>query len=395
MKKGILTIWKNFLDTDISGLAVNLTYVSLFAIFPFIALIIGLSKGFGIDVILVNKLNDIIISNNIGINIVKIAENLVESLNSSLLSGLGIVVIIWSVVNLLMLLEKSFNEIWNVKNNREIGRRILSYIAIIFLIPIFAVLFIGTSSKILSFIQQISAIGNFTLISVEILKLLVSFTIFMVIYYFIPNTNVSFKSSFISSLLVVLSLWILSMFYQLLQSSISKYNTIYGSLAFVPLFLIWVKYIWIIILIGARLSYIIDTNYDSDDIKLPIKYRKEVSLYLLYLINERFLENKKPYNIDELYEVTGIKKYVIRICLDILYNLSFITKTHNQDDIITYQVNKNPEYISIDDYINSFENEGLEYKFDIFEIEEKKEKYNKFIFILSNNKLIKDMGDNL
>ncbi|WP_197407566.1 hypothetical protein, partial [Caviibacter abscessus] len=54
----------------------------------------------------------------------------------------------------------------------------------------------------------------------------------------------------------------------------------------------------------------IDTNYDSDDIKLPIKYRKEVSLYLFYLINERFLENKKPYNIDELYEVTGIKKYV-------------------------------------------------------------------------------------
>lgn len=393
MKKGIFNIWKNFLDADISGLATNLTYVSLFAIFPFIALIIGLSKGFGIDVILVNKLSDIVVSNNIGINIFKIAENLVESLNSSLLSGLGIVVIIWSVVSLLMLLEKSFNDIWNVKNDRELSRRLLSYIAIIFLVPIFAVLFIGTSDKILGFIRQFSTIGNFTLILVKILKLLISLAIFIVIYYFIPNTQVSFKSSIISSVLVVLSLWFLSFFYEMLQSSISTYNTIYGSLAFVPLFLIWVKYVWIIILTGARLSYIIDTNYDNDDIRLPIKYKKEVSLYLLYLINDRFIENKDAYNIDELHEVTGIKKYVLRICLDILYNLSFITKNYNQDEKITYQVNKNPEYTSIDEYIFAFESEGLDENLDIFEIEEKRELFQQFTSILSNNKLIKNMGD--
>ena len=90
-------------------------------------------------------------------------------------------------------------------------------------------------------------------------------------YYIIPNTKVSFKASSISSLMVILFLYIFSMFYTIIQVSISKYNAIYGSLAFVPLFLIWVKFLWLVILIGAKLSYMIDNNYDSNDKKLPIK----------------------------------------------------------------------------------------------------------------------------
>lgn len=396
MKKISKSLLKNLFSTDISRLASNLTYVSLLAIFPFIALILGLSKGFSLDVILVDKIkNTIPETENILSHILKIAENLVKSLNSSLLSGLGIIVIMWSVVNLLMLLEESFNDIWHVKNSREFSRKVINYIAIIFLIPIVTVIFIGTSDKILELTSKIATFGSFTIFLVKFLKFILIFSLFTTMYYIIPNTKVSFKASSISSLMVILFLYIFSMFYTIIQVSISKYNAIYGSLAFVPLFLIWVKFLWLVILIGAKLSYMIDNNYDSNDKKLPIKYEKEISIYILYLIIKRFIANERPYTISELTHVTGIKKYAIRIGINTLCNLSYITKVYTKDDEIMYQVNKNPDYIKLNKYIYDFEMADND-NFDIFENEDSKRKYEELLSVIEvqKDKLILDMEDN-
>ncbi len=396
MRKISKSLLKNLFSTDISRLASNLTYVSLLAIFPFIALILGLSKGFSLDVILVDKIkNTIPETENILSHILKIAENLVKSLNSSLLSGLGIIVIMWSVVNLLMLLEESFNDIWHVKNSREFSRKVINYIAIIFLIPIVTVIFIGTSDKILELTSRIATFGSFTIFLVKFLKFILIFSLFTTMYYIIPNTKVSFKASSISSLMVILFLYIFSMFYTIIQVSISKYNAIYGSLAFVPLFLIWVKFLWLVILIGAKLSYMIDNNYDSNDKKLPIKYEKEISIYILYLIIKRFIANERPYTISELTHVTGIKKYAIRIGINTLCNLSYITKVYAKDDEIMYQVNKNPDYIKLNKYIYDFEMADND-NFDIFENEDSKRKYEELLSVIEvqKDKLILDMEDN-
>lgn len=396
MRKISKSLLKNLFSTDISRLASNLTYVSLLAIFPFIALILGLSKGFSLDVILVDKIkNTIPETENILSHILKIAENLVKSLNSSLLSGLGIIVIMWSVVNLLMLLEESFNDIWHVKNSREFSRKVINYIAIIFLIPIVTVIFIGTSDKILELTSKIATFGSFTIFLVKFLKFILIFSLFTTMYYIIPNTKVSFKASSISSLMVILFLYIFSMFYTIIQVSISKYNAIYGSLAFVPLFLIWVKFLWLVILIGAKLSYMIDNNYDSNDKKLPIKYEKEISIYILYLIIKRFIANEIPYTISELTQVTGIKKYAIRIGINTLCNLSYITKVYTKDDEIMYQVNKNPDYIKLNKYIYDFEMADND-NFDIFENEDSKRKYEELLSVIEvqKDKLILDMEDN-
>ena len=396
MRKISKSLLKNLFSTDISRLASNLTYVSLLAIFPFIALILGLSKGFSLDVILVDKIkNTIPETENILSHILKIAENLVKSLNSSLLSGLGIIVIMWSVVNLLILLEESFNDIWHVKNSREFSRKVINYIAIIFLIPIVTVIFIGTSDKILELTSRIATFGSFTIFLVKFLKFILIFSLFTTMYYIIPNTKVSFKASSISSLMVILFLYIFSMFYTIIQVSISKYNAIYGSLAFVPLFLIWVKFLWLVILIGAKLSYMIDNNYDSNDKKLPLKYEKEISIYILYLIIKRFIANERPYTISELTHVTGIKKYAIRIGINTLCNLSYITKVYTKDDEIMYQVNKNQDYIKLNKYIYDFEMADND-NFDIFENEDSKRKYEELLSVIEvqKDKLILDMEDN-
>lgn len=276
MKKIIKLLLRNFVNAKIGDLATNLTYVSFISIFPLVAVVMGLSKGFGLDRLLVNRLKEYVPSSETQLNyILEVAEKLIKSLNSSVLSGVGLVIILWSVINLLMILEKSINIVWQVRENRNLSRRIINYIAIIFIIPIILLLLIGTNDKILQILSSFSKIGIFTIVIMNILKLLIMISIVTFMYYAVPNTYVSLKSSVISATTVILTLLILSNFYGFVQNSISKYNAIYGSLAFVPLFLVWVRYLWIIVLTGVQLTYILDSKDFSFENKINILSKKK------------------------------------------------------------------------------------------------------------------------
>ena len=163
MKNIIKSLSRNFVNAKIGDLATNLTYVSFISIFPLVAVVMGLSKGFGLDRLLVNRLKEYVPSSETQLNyILEVAEKLIKSLNSSVLSGVGLVIILWSVINLLMILEKSINIVWQVRENRILSRRIINYIAIIFIIPIVLLLLIGTNDKILQILSSFSKIGIFT-----------------------------------------------------------------------------------------------------------------------------------------------------------------------------------------------------------------------------------------
>ena len=273
MNKFLKLFIKNFTDKKIMDLATNLTYVSFLSIFPTVAVILGLSKGFGLDLLLVNKIKLTIPTTEKQLNyIISVAEKMIKALNSSILSGVGLIVIIYAVINLLSILENSINLLWNVKKTREFSRRLINYIAIIFLVPITLIFLIGTNDKILELLYRFSNIGIITVIIMNILKIGVFIAILFFIYYAVPNTYVSVKSSLISSSTVVVTLLILSNFYTLIQQSISRYNAIYGSLAFVPLFLVWIRYLWIIVLLGVRLNYYLDNRTVSyTHLTLPTK----------------------------------------------------------------------------------------------------------------------------
>lgn len=354
MKKIIKSLSRNFVNAKIGDLATNLTYVSFISIFPLVAVVMGLSKGFGLDRLLVNRLKEYVPSSETQLNyILEVAEKMINSLNSSVLSGVGLVIILWSVINLLMILEKSINIVWQVRENRNLSRRIINYIAIIFIIPIVLLLLIGTNDKILQILSSFSKIGIFTIVIMNILKLLIMISIVTFMYYAVPNTYVSLKSSVISATTVILTLLVLSNFYGFVQNSISKYNAIYGSLAFVPLFLVWVRYLWIIVLTGVKLTYILDSKDFSFENKINILSKKSLCIQVYALIVSRFFENKNPYSVKQISDKFGINIQLILHTLRCLENMGYIVKLERRT--LFYQVNMNPENITIKDVLEKFE----------------------------------------
>ncbi len=396
-KKSVKNIFKiiftNFMKTDIVVLANDLTYVSLLSIFPFIAIILGFSKGFGLDVFLLDRLTEYIPTSEKQLNfILGIAKNLINSLSSSVLSGLGLLMIFWTVTSLLFKIEVSFNKIWHVKKKENFTNSVMTYIAIIILIPIVLVLFIATNDKITDLTINSNYLSFATVTIVKGIKLLVLLLFFAIIYQRIPNTNVSIKSSMLSSFIVVLALFILSSFYGVIQSSISKYNAIYGSLAFVPLFLLWVKYLWVIVLAGAQISYSIDTNYDLKEENLSVSYKKTISIYVLYKIIKRFMNNEENYTLDDLAKELNIKNYILRIAIENLEELGYVICSVKDEKNIVIQINKNPDLLTMENFTKEFEKQG-EKDIAIFINDEKNEEYKKLENILypNNETLLKDI----
>ena len=373
--------YKNFLSSDISLLASNLTYMMILTIFPFFAIVIGVSKGFGLDEILISELTKFVPQDEVRINyVLNVINNLIVSAKGGVLTGLGIIILVYSVISMFDLLEKTFNNIWNVKDKRKYSTKIISYVAITFIAPIFLLLIIGSSSVIVDVVSKyLGNIAILTLIFVRLINITLILLVLLALFLLVPNKRVQLIPAFIGSLFTLIVIYVIYVIYSILQTSINRYNIIYGSLAFVPIFLIWIKYIWTVILIGAQITYSIQTSKEFVEEKyvLSVNETKKLGLYLLYIVIENFENMGDPFTINDLKNESGLPKSMIkegiRTLQDIyLLNEFFDSKTNQS----FYQVNKNPNAITIKLYNDLVEKSDVSSDIILEKItEDKKEKY--------------------
>lgn len=373
--------YKNFLSSDISLLASNLTYMMILTIFPFFAIVIGVSKGFGLDEILISELTKFVPQDEVRINyVLNVINNLIVSAKGGVLTGLGIIILVYSVISMFDLLEKTFNNIWNVKDKRKYSTKIISYVAITFIAPIFLLLIIGSSSVIVDVVgKYLGNIAILTLIFVRLINITLILLVLLALFLLVPNKRVQLIPAFIGSLFTLIGIYVIYVIYSILQTSINRYNIIYGSLAFVPIFLIWIKYIWTVILIGAQITYSIQTSKEFVEEKyvLSVNETKKLGLYLLYIVIENFENMGDPFTINDLKNESGLPKSIIkegiRTLQDIyLLNEFFDSKTNQS----FYQVNKNPNAITIKLYNDLVEKSDVSSDIILEKItEDKKEKY--------------------
>ena len=373
MKRIIYLIYRNYRDGETQILAISLTYYSLLAIFPVVALILGITRGFGLDKLFIQKFFELWPGNN-GILkvIIDVAQRLLLSTESSILTSVGIIILIYSAVKVLIMLENSFNKIWKINKKRSMTRRVIDYVAIIFLGPIFFVLL----STLNSFVAD-EVIRNFPnnpiLINlvVGLLGPATYIILFSYLFYIIPNTNVKIKPAVFAGVVTTVLTFGWKLLFLLLQSSITKYNIIYGSLALIPIFLIWVQYVWVTILLGAQIAFSIQTSDEflyNEKIEMPIKVKREAGVLILSLIIKNFVEKKEAFTYQELTDRLGMEVFFVKEILSDLEKMGFINEVfYDKNSDSQYQVAYSPESITIREYMKKFDTKNIEYYEDIFD----------------------------
>ena len=326
IKKVLLAV-EYFTTKRMMDSAAALTYSTLLAIVPIMAVVFAIARGFGYNKYIETWFREALSSQP------QVAEAIIGFVNSYLVHtksgiflGIGLLFMLWTVIMLISNIEKAFNDIWQVSTPRSIFRTITDYMAMFLLAPIIIVVTSGISIMMATFANGIGEtliVGPTLRFFLRLLPYIIMSGVFIALYVFMPNTKVKIKSAIIPGILAGVAMQGLQLVYIHSQIWVTGYNAIYGSFAALPLFMLWVQISWTICLFGAELAY---TNQNLEKFAFRVstddlshRYRLLLSAYLMTLICRRFEEGKKPYTALELKLETNIP---IRITHDLLENLT-------------------------------------------------------------------------
>jgi membrane protein len=194
--------------------------------------------------------------------------NYVEHTNFATLGAFGILGLVIATIIVMDSIEQAMNTIWQAESSRPIGRKIMDYLALMILLPISINTAMATmatlhSQSLLIKLEKMlpfTWLGPTLLNMVPIVLLVATFTI---LYRFLPNTKVNIYPALIGGICGGIGWLIIQIIYIKLQIGVARYNTIYGSFATLPLFLVWMQMGWVVFLAGAEMAFAVQVwpNY--------------------------------------------------------------------------------------------------------------------------------------
>lgn len=338
--KVVVIAVRTFLDDKVMTKAAALTYSTLFAIVPILALIFAVARGFGFENIVTSLLQNGIIGENESLNaVMQFIDGYMQYVSSGAFIGIGLLFLLFSVYSLADGIEGNLNAIWHVKQSRGMGRKITDYFSLILLIPIGIICLSGLSvlaSSILSRMQGFQLLGGFVQFLVFALPYLVAGLIFTGFYIFMPNTKVKFKYAVIPGFIAGCLFQVLQKLYFSGQLALSSYNQIYGGFAALPLFLFWLNISWSIVLFGCQLAYVSQNNdhfnYFKEPDKISRKHEDFYCLMVMSLICKRFNRHETALTRKELADELHIPLRYVVASLDTLTDAKLLETVLKGDE---------------------------------------------------------------
>ena len=236
-----------------------LTYSTLLAIVPILAVIFAIARGFGYNKYIEIWFRDALSSQP------QAAEAIIGFVNGYLIHtksgvflGVGLIFMLYTVLMLMNNVEETFNQIWRVSNSRPIFRSFTNYLAMFLLFPILVIVMTGFSvfmETIANSLPNLVLIGSAMRMLLDFSPYLLISLLFIALYVYMPNTKVRLSCAILPGVLSGVSMQLLQLAYIHSQMWVTGYNAIYGSFAALPLFMLWVQISWTICLFGAQLTY--------------------------------------------------------------------------------------------------------------------------------------------
>jgi membrane protein len=321
---------KGFRDHRIQLRASALTFYSLLSIVPVAAMIFGIAEGFGFKARLEIELNKMIAEREEMAEVLKyvleFANSMLDNINGGIIAGIGLLFLFWSVMKLLGNIENSFNVIWQIRQPRAFARKFADYLSMMLIAPILFFL----SSTITVYLGNIAGsesvigenLGPLLLFLVKLMPYILIFLLFTLLYVIMPNTKVQFKYALNAGFIAGIIFQITQFLYIFFQVGVGRYGAIYGSFVALPLFLIWLQLSWLIVLLGAEMSFAYQNlekyEFETEALRISRKNRRLLTFLLMYTIVKIFQSGDKPNTSAQLGHELGIP---VRLVRDIIYDL--------------------------------------------------------------------------
>ncbi|MDO5091612.1 MAG: YihY/virulence factor BrkB family protein [Cardiobacteriaceae bacterium] len=249
-----------WLDEDLPESARALVYMTLLTLVPLLAVAFALLHGFGVEGVIEPWLANLFAPmGDAGAQVVAHLITFVNQTKAGSLGIIGIVFLFVSVMGLAQRIEAVLNRIWAVEHERDLHVRITGYLGAVLLAPLMLGALMTTvfgmqNAPWLQPYTHIPAIRQTLEILTGLLPVLIAFLILTGIYIWIPNCRVRFLPA-LAGAAFFLALWFpVSWVFTTFIASSANYSAIYSGFANIVILLIWLNFLWLLFLLGAKVA---------------------------------------------------------------------------------------------------------------------------------------------
>jgi len=269
--------------------AMSLVYTTLLSLVPLLALVFSVLKGLGfhreLEPILFQFLEPM---GDRGYELTAQIMGFVDNARGDVLGSLGVAFLLYTAISMIQKVEESFNKVWRVAVPRSITRRIGEYLGVLMVGPALFVSALGLISplgKLEPFATLFQAFGRYT-------PYLLVTCVFTFLYVFVPNTKVRWRAAFVGSIFASI-IWVGSgALFTSFVSGASNTMLIYAGFAVVILALIWLHISWLVLLVGAQLSFYVQhpqcLRPGSSVEHVTASLTERLALSTMYLVAQSF-----------------------------------------------------------------------------------------------------------
>jgi membrane protein len=284
--------------------AMSLVYTTLLALVPLLAFSFSVLKGFGvhrqIEPLLYEFLQPL---GEQGAEITDQIIGFVENVRGGVLGGVGLALLLFTVISMVQKVEDTFNYIWQVQKSRSLARRFSDYLSVILVGPVLMVTAMGllatiSSSAVMQSISEVQPFGALLSLITRLAPFSLVVVVFGFVYAFVPNTRVRFGAALVGALLAGAA-WTLggSLFASIIVGS-TRYAAIYSSFAIAIVALIWLYLSWLVLLLGAQVAFYVQyprrLRLGRNELKITIAQVERLALGVMQQVARGFRSGTRP-----------------------------------------------------------------------------------------------------
>ena len=284
-------VGRRFAEDKVMLNASALTFTTLLALVPLTAVSLSLFAAFPVGEQAVQQAEAFIFQNFVPATGARVQLYVSELAGkAAALTGPGFVFLLIASLLLVASIDRAFNDIWRVRRKRRPLNKFLVYWAVVTLGPLLMGLSVVATSNLLSHPLLSSTLQDTGLIAspVRWTPWLASTLAFTLLYSLVPLRRVRTAHALVGGVTAALLFEIAKKGFVAYVTYFPAYEAIYGALATIPIFLVWVYVAWLVTLLGAEVTFCLaEVGLDDGSDRTPAHRLTDVLLVLSALWRRR------------------------------------------------------------------------------------------------------------
>lgn len=255
------TYWEKCQQDKIFIHASSLAFVTILSLIPMLAMAYFVFSAMGGFDKVFSQFESILsqyLAPSFADQLMKYMDTIKKGLSPKAMGVFGVLGFAYTSISTLSKIEDVLNSIWGIEQRRNLEKRFLIYWSLLTLGPILLGVSLGISAQTMSWLRSDSGEISKAIVYVSnLVPYILSGILFSAIYIVLPNTQIHKKEAAIAGIATGLVFEFAKQGYAMYAAH-AMGKSIYGSLAVLPVFLLWLYFAWVIVIGGAQLAYFLE-----------------------------------------------------------------------------------------------------------------------------------------